>query len=281
MQFVVSMMFANDQLSICIKIIKRSHNLNYTFANYEWGSWQKADQMKSWQEDHLNALLRMKDESELMTRLAHSARQMGFDYCAYGAQMPVPFICPTVTLINTYPASWKSRYALQNYLEVDPIVAYGRRSCLPVVWSEQLFKDVPTFWEEAQSHGLKGGWSKSVRDAQGTLGMLSMARDGAALGANEIFSKNARLSWLSDFAHVGMMQLLLPKQVPESQIILTDRELEVLRWTAEGKTAFEIGHILRVSERTINFHINNIVQKLGACNKTQAAVKAVTLGMLI
>jgi len=58
------------------------------------------------------------------------------------------------------------------------------------------------------------------------------------------------------------------------------REKEVLRWTAEGKTAYEIGQILQVSERTVNFHINNVVNKLGASNKTQAAVKAATLGML-
>jgi len=54
-----------------------------------------------------------------------------------------------------------------------------------------------------------------------------------------------------------------------------------LRWTAEGKTAYEISHILNVSERTVNFHVNNVVDKLGASNKTQAAVKAAILGMLL
>ena len=68
--------------------------------------------------------------------------------------------------------------------------------------------------------------------------------------------------------------------LPETQAQLTAREIEVLRWTAEGKTSNEIAQILSISERTANFHINNILVKLGALNKTQAAVKAAVLGLL-
>jgi DNA-binding CsgD family transcriptional regulator len=77
-----------------------------------------------------------------------------------------------------------------------------------------------------------------------------------------------------------MSRFILPKLVPETLVIMTAREREVLRWTAEGKTAYEISRILTVSERTVNFHINNVVSKLGASNKTHAAVKAAALGML-
>jgi DNA-binding CsgD family transcriptional regulator len=61
---------------------------------------------------------------------------------------------------------------------------------------------------------------------------------------------------------------------------LTRRELEVLRWTAEGKTAFEISVIVGLSERTVNFHIHRVLAKLEATNKTQAAVKAAVMGLL-
>ncbi len=89
------------------------------------------------------------------------------------------------------------------------------------------------------------------------------------------------MAWLTQYAHAGMAKLLVPKYVPETLVTMTAREKEVLRWTAEGKTAYEIGQILIVSERTVNFHINNVVAKLGASNKTQAAVKAAALGMLL
>jgi LuxR family transcriptional regulator len=61
---------------------------------------------------------------------------------------------------------------------------------------------------------------------------------------------------------------------------LSIREAEVLRWSAEGKTADDIGVILHLSERTVNFHIANAVRKMGASNKISAVVQAVLSGVL-
>ena len=61
---------------------------------------------------------------------------------------------------------------------------------------------------------------------------------------------------------------------------LTLREREVLAWTADGKTAYEIGMIFGIAERTVKFHLQNAVVKLDAMNKTHAATKAAMLGLL-
>lgn len=61
---------------------------------------------------------------------------------------------------------------------------------------------------------------------------------------------------------------------------LSHRECEVLRWAAEGKTSYEIGIILGLTERTINFHIARSIMKLGASNKTNAVVKAMQRGLI-
>jgi LuxR family transcriptional regulator, quorum-sensing system regulator BjaR1 len=50
--------------------------------------------------------------------------------------------------------------------------------------------------------------------------------------------------------------------------------MEVLTWTAAGKTSWEIGEILHISHRTVDFHHGSIMQKLGTHNKTQAVVIA-------
>ncbi|MCX4161037.1 MULTISPECIES: helix-turn-helix transcriptional regulator [Paraburkholderia] len=62
---------------------------------------------------------------------------------------------------------------------------------------------------------------------------------------------------------------------------LSLREREVLRWSAQGKTSYEIGIILGLTERTINFHIAKSIMKLDASNKTHAVVKAVLLGLIV
>lgn len=61
---------------------------------------------------------------------------------------------------------------------------------------------------------------------------------------------------------------------------LTEREHEVLRWTALGKTSDEVGMILGLTTRTVNFHVSRILMKLNAKNKVHAAVKALMLNLL-
>ena len=62
--------------------------------------------------------------------------------------------------------------------------------------------------------------------------------------------------------------------------LLTPRELEALRWTMEGKTAWEVGAILGISERTAVLHVNNAMHKLGCASKHQAVLKALRLGLI-
>ena len=61
---------------------------------------------------------------------------------------------------------------------------------------------------------------------------------------------------------------------------LTKREVEILRWTAQGKSSEEIASVLHLSINTINYHIKKSIAKLEAPNKTAAAVKAAVLGLL-
>ncbi len=61
---------------------------------------------------------------------------------------------------------------------------------------------------------------------------------------------------------------------------LTKREVEILRWTAQGKSSEEIANLLHLSVNTINYHIKKSIAKLDAPNKTAAAVKAAVLGLL-
>jgi DNA-binding response OmpR family regulator len=55
---------------------------------------------------------------------------------------------------------------------------------------------------------------------------------------------------------------------------LNARERETLTWAARGKTSVEIGRILGLTKRTVDFHIDNARVKLGAATRIHAAVKA-------
>lgn len=61
---------------------------------------------------------------------------------------------------------------------------------------------------------------------------------------------------------------------------LSARELEVVRWTAQGKTSVEIGRILSLSDHTVNAHMTNAIKKLDCVNRTQLVAKAIRLGLI-
>jgi DNA-binding NarL/FixJ family response regulator len=61
---------------------------------------------------------------------------------------------------------------------------------------------------------------------------------------------------------------------------LTDRETEVLRLLAQGKSNKEIAGRLVISERTVKFHVSSIMGKLGASNRTEAVTIAAARGLV-
>ena len=105
--------------------------------------------IKLWQHELLTVLQGVDREGELFTHLEKCARQIGFDYCAYGLQMPYPLSNPKTIMLSNYPEEWQRRYISENYLQIDPTVRHGKATLIPIVWSEDIFKSAPGFWEEA------------------------------------------------------------------------------------------------------------------------------------
>jgi DNA-binding CsgD family transcriptional regulator len=61
---------------------------------------------------------------------------------------------------------------------------------------------------------------------------------------------------------------------------LSPRERQVLKWLSLGKTSWDISVILRISERTVNYHVGNIMKKLDVTNRLQAVSEAVALEII-
>ncbi|GGZ01138.1 LuxR family transcriptional regulator [Pseudoduganella plicata] len=231
-----------------------------------------------WQDLQLQGLLTATTEDDLFAVLSAAARDLGFEYCAYGLRMPLPVSNPKVYMRNNYSPHWQERYARLNYVRVDPTVAHGMKSVLPLVWTDKVFDQCQEFWEDARHHGLRVGWAQSSYDARGVGGLLTLARSHDRLSESELRDHSLKMSWLVQVAHEGMTRVV--SIAAPSGPALTARELEVLRWTADGKTSGEVGQIMHISERTVNFHVNNALAKLGAVNKTAGVVKAAMLRLL-
>lgn len=236
--------------------------------------------MNSWQERQLHSLLKAKTEEEFFSAVASAAAELGFENCAFGMRAPLPVSNSGVVMLNDYPSEWQARYAQCNYLAIDPTVAHGQKSVMPLVWSNDIFENCRDFWEEARSFGLKVGWAQSCHDARGVGSLLTLARSADELSPSELQSNLLNMMWLTQLSHEALSRILSDRLLPGKAISLTCREMEIMRWTADGKTSREVADIMNISTSSVNFHINNTVIKLGASNKTAAAIKAILLKLL-
>jgi NarL family two-component system response regulator LiaR len=75
-------------------------------------------------------------------------------------------------------------------------------------------------------------------------------------------------------------RLMREVRAPESPETLTERETEVLRLLAKGRSNKEIAYDLTIGEKTVKTHVSNILSKLGVPSRTQAALYAVRIGLV-
>ena len=84
--------------------------------------------------------------------------------------------------------------------------------------------------------------------------------------------------WLSRRAVARMSAWTRDSDLVGSE--LSTREMDVLRLLVAGKTNQEIGHLLKISEKTVEKHVGAIFNKLDVASRVEAAVQAVQRGMV-
>lgn len=221
--------------------------------------------MKTWQEDLLIGADEVPCEWAVFRKIESAVQVLGFAHCAFGLQMTQAVGSSKTTMLNYYAAPWWLRYLQQDFDQIE-------------FASPALTRFTRLLEKEAQHDGLRVGWVASNMEVLGKAGLWTLSYAHKTLSAAERASQEADLRELAALAHVNLYRIFFIKQ--KQQIALTAREIEVLRWSAEGKTSAEIANILSVSESTVNFHIKNAVAKLQSKNKIAAVVRAVGLGLL-
>ena len=98
---------------------------------------------------------------------------------------------------------------------------------------------------------------------------------GWKLGADDYLTKPVDYDVLAALITARLARVARNAVWPK-RVGLREREVETLTWAARGKTFAEIGEILSLSKRTVEFHLENARRKLGVATRTQALIKAAT-----
>lgn len=165
----------------------------------------------------------------------------------------------------------------------DPVLQRLKRQSTPFAYDQTFYvvKDAADMWEIQAAHGYRTGLAVALHLSNRRHFLLGMDRETPLpKGDEEVTTLLASLQLLAVHAQDAALRLIGVQSALEEDPKLTAREKEILRWTMEGKTAWEVAQILTMSEHTVNFHLRNAQKKLHASSKHQAVLRALALGIL-
>ena len=229
------------------------------------------------------SLVSVSTEEALLNELVLFSENLGFNQaCAFMTIRKGGTSKYEAKAVDNYNPEWKESSRTEKLISSDPLIKHSSTSNLPLVWGRSLYEKAKAtdLWELYASHGFNSGIAISLRDHLGNGYKIGLSRDQPiTTEPRELSRLVADTQLFGAFAQSAMMRIWNPK--PEVDFpALTARELECLSWTLEGKTAWELGVILGITERTANFHLGNAIQKLDCDNKHSAVIKAMRMGMI-
>ncbi|MGC9955065.1 MAG: LuxR family transcriptional regulator [Rhizomicrobium sp.] len=180
---------------------------------------------------------------------------------------------------NRMPEEWSRRYVEQRYVEVDPVISEVMMNTEPFLWSEALTKchagkRQRQIFDEATEFHLNEGICIPIFGPRGYMAWVTLA------GSHLDLSPGARAAvhMMALYTHNRLVKLVRSSESPP--VTLTRREVDCLRWVAQGKSDWEIGEILNISESTAHWYIENAKRKIGVATRMQAVVGAIAEGVI-
>lgn len=229
-------------------------------------------------------LMGTRSESEWCEALFAHSREMGFERTMFAVVPRLGLPLDDAFLRTTYTGSWRTLYDERNMIRIDPTVSHCLSKSSPLLWSPQLFASAAQrqMYEEARSFGLRTGLTLPIHGPNGEVGMVCFVTDRSPSRGTigDLARELPRLTLLRDVAFESC-QPYLASHARTKLPRLTPRECECLRWTAIGKSSWDIAQLLRCSEAVVNFHLANVRRKLCVSSRRAAAVKAVCLGLIV
>lgn len=229
------------------------------------------------------SVLQARSREDFRIEVVRFAQQLGFNTVSALAVIDHGIGRSEFVYVDNTPPAFTAVSTDTIKMRRDPVMQHCRRQSIPIVWDQNTYtsQGVGDLWEEQAQFGYCTGVALALHLPEGRHFAFGVERD-KPLPADraELTRMVADLQLFAVMAQDAALRVLAPSEPDPERPTLTPRELEVLRWTMDGKTAWEVGVILGISERTAVLHVNNAMHKLGCANKHQAVLKALRLGLI-
>jgi DNA-binding CsgD family transcriptional regulator len=194
-----------------------------------------------------------------------------------------------LSMWSTGACMWPLRYCDAGYARVDPRVTLSSCRLTPVIWdAADVAQDkalTRRFLADAACQLTRSGFAVSFRHASDWRVVVAFDSAVSPLDDERCGSIVGLMGNLMLIAAQLHERVFRPRRDAladgwREAGNLTHREQQCLRMAANGLTSADIGDKLGIAERTVNFHINNVLRKMDALNRPEAIAKALARGVL-
>jgi DNA-binding CsgD family transcriptional regulator len=178
------------------------------------------------------------------------------------------------------PKGWLAHYVEQDYQDQDPLMQRNLERFTPFEWDIREWSQTPipkqrSWYLHNMSSGVVSGLTIPDR-SDGNLKIITLCGDPGPLDMKD----RVVLHFAGLEALLRMRELGLHPDTPMPREPLSERERECLYWVAAGKSDWEIGQILSLSEKTVNIYVERAKHKMRAHTRAQAVVIAARNGLI-
>ncbi|MGA2192213.1 MAG: LuxR family transcriptional regulator [Nitrospirota bacterium] len=176
----------------------------------------------------------------------------------------------------SYPDEWLALYVSDQLHRIDPVPRHNFTKFDGQYWKDtyKIYNTPKEFISKAADFGLVSGYTFGARDLRGTHGSLL-----SVSGRNMKRDRRTELilELVTPHFHQCFERIVRAKYATSPP---SPREKEVLKWIGQGKSTWEVAMILGISERTVKFHLQNVMRKLNAVSRPHAIALGLELGII-
>lgn len=223
----------------------------------------------------VDSIYAAEDGNELCEALSKGTKSLGFDIFMLSCRKISKHELMLEPTFSTFPNEFTNDYDHLQWIEADPIAEEAMSADRAFTWSS--FQDHYTsvrqqsFIAYLRSLQMYNGLVVPIVHKDGTRSVISVitlteqpiARSTSI--AVEIMAKAA-------IVKAEMLGLCPDNTTVKSAAtrLLSELQLEILKWMAEGKSNLDIATITGVTERSVRYHVSEILRKFGVATRMQA-----------
>ncbi|MEL7128280.1 MAG: LuxR family transcriptional regulator [Pseudomonadota bacterium] len=215
------------------------------------------------------------DKDGVLKILANYTGHFGFSRIMVGQFVNPAIVDPCkIMVVTDWPEELlKLRARRPDRFIRDPVGQYALRSKRPFYWSEaykHASRAGQAMLDEAREFGMLDGIMFPVHAFDRVPGGISFSADEVDVSPEQI----GHIELVSMHAYTRLDTLLGPFPY-HVKATLTEREVDVIYFAAGGKTNWEIGQILGITEYTVRDHLKRVQTKLATSNRAHTVAVAI------